>query len=252
MSVTKVDFPELPAARIDFTRLSRLEGEFVLENAALKSCPTSENGKNLLRRVRRAVADAQAVDFAQLTLSRAQIEWGDPRDAIPYLTSAVGRDPNNEEFYYLLGLAHLKLAESAMQGKHELLAEARIGLAKAAVLAPGRPEISYALFRAGILDTETLPEKTLALAISTWRQGHDVPVFARLAALAYAWLGDSAGAYRAFNTLARNGRDPNNAAWALQWLNRLEKGVEKDELLAAMRNEPFAPPGFRQSVTNSR
>ncbi|MHA4870720.1 hypothetical protein ACXZ1M_23800 [Duganella sp. PWIR1] len=31
MKVIKVDFPELPMARIDFTRLSRIEGDFVLE-----------------------------------------------------------------------------------------------------------------------------------------------------------------------------------------------------------------------------
>lgn len=252
MKVTKVDFPELPAARIDFTRLSRLEGNFVLDNAALKACPTPENGKNLLLRVQRAAADAHAVDFAQLTLSRAQIEWGNPSDALPYLTTAVGRDPNNEEFHYLLGLANLKLAEGAVENKHALLAEARISLAQAALLAPGRPDMSYALFRAGIFDTETPPEKALPLAINTWRQGHDVPAFARLAALAYARLGDAAGAYRAFNTLARNGRDSGNASWAMGWLNRLEKGVEKDELLEAIRNEPFAPPSFRDSVTNGR
>lgn len=252
MKVIKVEFPELPAARIDFTRLSRLEGEFVLDNAALKACPAPGDGKDLLHRLQRAAAGARAVDFAQLTLSRAQIEWGDPRDAIPYLTAAVGRDPNNEEFHYLLGLAHLKLAEGPVEGKHALLEEARSGLAQAALLAPGRPDISYALFRAGILDTGTPPEKALALAIGTWRQGHDVPAFARLAALSYAWLGDSAGAYRAFNTLVRNGHDPNSAAWAMQWLSRLEKGVEKDELLAAMRDEPFASPGARQSVTSSR
>ena len=252
MKVIQVDFPELPTARIDFSRLSRIEGDFVLDSAALKACPTADNGLNLLHRVQRAATSARSIDFAQVTLSRAQIEWGDPRDAIPYLTDAVGRDPNNEEFRFLLGLANLRLAERAPDGKHELLVKAQIGLAQAALLAPGRPEITYALFRAGILDTETAPEKSLGLAISTWRQGHDVPVFARSAALAYAWLGDAAGAYRAFNTLVRNGRDPNNAAWAIRWLNRLEKGVKKDELLAAMRSESFAPPGFRYSVTNAR
>ena len=252
MKVIKVDFPELPAARIDFARLSRIEGDFVLDNAALKACPTPDNGRKLLQRVQAAAASARAVDFAQVTLSRAQIDWGDPRDAMAYLTDAVRRDPGNVELHYLLGLAQLRLAKGAGGDKPELLARARASLTETALLAPGTPSISYALFHVGIMDTETPPEKTMLLAIKAWRQGHDVAAFARAAALAHAWLGDTAGAYQAFNTLARNDNDPHNAAWAVQWLKLLEKGVTRDHLLAAMRNEPPAPPSFRQRFGDAR
>lgn len=252
MKVIKVDFPELPAARIDFTRLSRIEGDFVLDNAALKACPTPDNGRKLLQRVQRAAAGAHAVDFAQVTLSRAQIDWSDPRDAVPYLTDAILRDPYNEELHYLLGLAHLKLANSAVGGKQALLAKARAGLTEAALLAPGRPDVSYALFRVGIMDPETPLEKTMTLAIKAWRQGHDVAPFAREAALAYAWLGDAAGAYQAFNTLAKNDRDPYSAAWAVKWLAQLKTGVSRDRLLAAMGDEAFVSPAFRQTVSDLR
>ena len=252
MKVIKVDFPELPAARIDFTRLSRIEGDFVLDNAALKACPTADNGRKLLQRLQAAAASARAVDFAQATLSRAQIEWGNPRDAIPYLTDAVRRDSGNVELHYLLGLAHLRLAKSAAGDQRELLAKARASLTETALLAPGTPSIPYALFHAGIMDPETPPEKAMELAINAWRQGHDVAAFARAAALAHAWLGDAAGAYQAFNTLARNERDQHNAAWAVQWLKRLEKGVNRDHLMAAMRNEPLAPPSFRQWFGDAR
>lgn len=71
MKVIKVDFPELPMARIDFTRLSRVEGDFVVDNAALKACPSTGNGEKLLQRVQIAAAGTRAVDFAQVTLSRA-------------------------------------------------------------------------------------------------------------------------------------------------------------------------------------
>jgi hypothetical protein len=245
MKVVKVDFPELPAARIDFSRLSRIEGDFVLANAALKACPRRSDGRKLLQRLQAAAAGARAVDLAQVTLARAQIEWGDPRDAIPWLTDAARRDPYNEELPYLLGLAHLKLAASAAGDKRELLAAARASLRQAALLAPGTPAIAYALYRTGIMDPDTPPEDAMGRAIDAWRQGHDVVAFARAAALAQAWLGDAAGAYRAFNTLARNERDPQSAAWAARWLERLDKGVERDRLLAAMREEPFAPSSFR-------
>jgi len=46
--------------------------------------------------------------------------------------------------------------------------------------------------------------------------------------------------------------DPGSAAWAAQWLASLEKGVTRDGLLAAMRAEPLAPYGFRQSFGDAR
>jgi hypothetical protein len=252
MKVVKVDFPELPAARIAFTRLSRIEGEFVLADAALKACPSPENGRMLLQRVQAAAAGARAVDFAQVTLSRAQIDWGDPRDALPYLKDAVRRDPYNEELHYLLGRAHLKLAQSGEGDKRDMLAAARDSLKQAALLAPGTPNITYARFRAALMDPDAAPDQAMPLAVAAWRQGHDVVAYARAAALAQAWLGDEAGAYRAFNTLARNGYAPRDAAWARQWLERLDTGVPRDDLLAALRAEPDAPRGFRQSSGDAR
>ena len=104
------------------------------------------------------------------------------------------------------------------------------------MLAPEAPDVSYALFRVALMDTAPA-DKEIGRAIDAWRHGRDVVAFARAAALAHAWLGDAAGAYQVFNTLARNRWDPENAAWATTWLARLEKGVPRNELLAAMRGE---------------
>jgi hypothetical protein len=249
MKVVTVDFPELPTARIGFTRLSRIEGDFVLANAALKACPGRPHGIELLQRLEATAAGARAVDLAQVALSRARIDWGDPSAAMPYLADAVQRAPYDEELHYLLGLAHLKLAQA---GDKQALPAAQASLKQAALLAPGTPAMSYALFRAGLIDPDTPLEQTMGRAVDAWRQGHDVAAFARAAALAQAWLGDEAGAYRAFNTLARNGRDPAGAAWAVQWLQRLDQGVARADLLAAMRDEPFAPPSFRQFFGDAR
>lgn len=252
MKVIKVDFPELPSARIGLTRLSRIEGDFVLDNAVAKACPSPGEGKRLLERVQALAPKASAVDFAQVTLSRAQVEWGDPRDALPWLTAAVKRDTYDEERHYLLGLADLKLAESATGDQRVLLRAARSSLKEAALLAPGAPSISYALFRVGLLDPDAPLEQTMLLAVDAWRQGHDVPAFGRAAALAQAWLGDAAGAYQTFNTLARTEHDAYSARFARKWLALLEKGVARDELLAAMRDDGKAPPSFRQQFGEAR
>jgi tetratricopeptide (TPR) repeat protein len=251
MNILQVDVPDLPRADIEFTRLSRIEGEFVLDNAALKTCPAPADGKTMLARLQQKAAQAPAVDFARITLSRAQVEWGDPAGAIEYLTHAVENDPYNPEPHYLLGLAHTKLAESAGTDRQGQLAAARASLTQAALLAPEAPDVSYALFRVALMDTEPAG-RDIGRAIDAWRHGHDVTAFARAAALAHAWLGDAAGAYQVFNTLARNTRDPESAAWATTWLARLEKGVSRDTLLAAMRTEQPTVPGARSWMHSRR
>jgi len=242
--ILQIDVPGLPKARIDFTRLSRIEGEFVLDNTVLKTCPAPADGKKMLERLKLTAAKAPAVDFAQITLSRAQVDWGDPVDAVGYLARAAENDPYNTEVHYLLGLAYARLAERAGPDRQDLLAAARAGLTQAAVLAPEAPEVSYALFRVGLMGADPTAQD-MARGIDAWRHGHDVTTFTRAAALAYAWLGDAAGAYQAFNTLVRSAREPESAAWAAAWLARLEKGVPRDELLAAMRSETPASPDFR-------
>jgi hypothetical protein len=251
LKILLVDVPRLPKANIDFTRLSRVEGEFVLDNALLKTCPSPADGRKLLEHLKLTAANAPAVDLAQIALSRAQVDWGDPRDAIAYLSRAVANGPRNPEPHYLLGLAYAKLAEGAGPNRQDLLASARTGLTQAAVLAPDAPEISYALFRVGLMGTNPT-EKDMARAVDAWRHGHDVPAFARAAALAYAWLGDPSDCYKVFNTLVRNKRDHESAEWAAIWLARLEKGVTRDELLAAMRNEKSALPNFRSWSFDNR
>jgi tetratricopeptide (TPR) repeat protein len=251
MKVLQVEVPELPRAHIDFTRLSRIEGEFLLDNAMLKTCPAPAEGRKLLERLKVTAARAPAVALAQIALSRAQVDWGNPVDAIGYLSRAVENDPYNPEPHYLLGLAHAKLAESAGQDKQDLLAAARRDLTEAALLAPEAPEVSYALFRVGLMGTDPT-DKDMARAIDAWRRGRDVAAFARAAALASAWLGDAAGAYQVFNTLARNTQDPGNAAWATSWLARLDKGVPRDALLAAMRTEQPGLAGYRTWVHAGR
>jgi tetratricopeptide (TPR) repeat protein len=270
MKILTIDIPELSKPAMDITRLTRREAEFVLDNAVLKACPEPADGRAILERVKAAAAQVPAVDFAQMTLSRAQVDWGDPRAAIPYLERAAKRDPDNPEIPYLLGLAHLNLAAAAGGDKDDQLAAARVSLEEAATLAPGAPEVSYARFRAGLMGTDAPTEQTMALAIDAWRKGHDVPAFARGAALANAWLGNAAEAYRAFNTLAKgprpvyaasdaqDGQDRMYALWAVhaewaeRWLASLEKGVSRDALLDAMRREGRRVPGAKWGWYDSR
>lgn len=247
LQVVRADVPELPQARMDFTSFTGAAGEFVLAEAKLKSCPDRATGEALLKRLSLDAAKVPNVELAQLTLSRAQIDWGNPRDALAWLGAAARRSDAQAEVHYLLGLANLKLAERAQGGeREERLTAARRSLNQAATLRPNAPEVSFALYRAELLGKGEPAKTGVARAIVAWRHANEVPAFARSAALAYAWMGNADGANRAFSVLANNQRDRVNATWAAGWLNKLERGVQRDALLAAMRQETGEDPVFKE------
>ncbi|MFP5391521.1 MAG: tetratricopeptide repeat protein [Gammaproteobacteria bacterium] len=247
VKVVRVDIPELPQARLEFAEMSEATGDFLLQDAKLKACPGKETGEALLRSLRAEASKVPNNEFAQLTLARAQVEWGNPRDALAYLNAATKRDSRKAEAWYLLGAANLRLAQvEPTDARPALLAAAQRSLAQAASLAPASPEVQYALFKAGILATSEPDKASVARAIVAWRNAHEVNTFARSAALAYAWLGDPAGSFRALNVVANNVRDPDSAAWARTWMGKLNTGVSRADLVAEMRREPAPADAFKE------
>lgn len=237
IKVLQVDVPDLPAAVMDFKTLPQSSGEFVLAESALKSCPTRPAGEALLRQTARAAANYPSNDYAQLVLSRAQIDWGNPQDALPYLSAAAKKPGASAEVLYLLGQAQLRLSQ---------LDAARNNLGQSLNLDPKSAEAAYALYQAGLQSGQPPDDDTLAAAIVAFNNGHEVTTLARSAALAYAYAGDKARARNALKLMAHNIREPELSAWAKIWLGKLAAGVGKDELLAEMRVQPAAGTAFRE------
>lgn len=235
LKVLLVDVPELPLAKMAFQSLPQSSGEFVLADAALKSCPGRKEGEALLRRVAGAAAQYPSNDYAQRVLSRAQVDWGNPQDALPYL-SAAAKKPDAEASY-LLGQAHLRLAQPEVARPH---------LQRALELDPKSPEAAYALHQAGLQSGAVPDDATLQAAVTAFRSAHEVNTLARSAALAYAYAGDTARARNALKLMAHNIREPELAAWAKIWLNKVAAGVSQPELLAEMRVRPAAGTAFRE------
>jgi tetratricopeptide (TPR) repeat protein len=237
VKVLQVDVPELPAAVMDFRSLPQSSGAFVLAEAALKSCPGRQAGKALLRQTAAEAARYPSNHYAQTVLSRAQIDWGNPQDALPYLTRAAAKPGASAEVFYLLGQAQLRLSQ---------LDAARRSLGQSLNLDPKSAEAAYALYQAGLQSGQAPDEDTLAAAIVAFNNGHEVNTLARSAALAYAYAGDNAHARNALKLLAHNIREPELSAWARTWLGKLSAGVGKDELVAEMRVQPPAGMAFRE------
>jgi tetratricopeptide (TPR) repeat protein len=244
IGVTQLELPSLPTARVDFTSLPNAVTDFVLADAALKSCPDQKRGEALLKALSQHPGGTPNNELAKLALSRAQIEWGKPELALPYLSEAVRKENASTEAFYLLGAANLRLAQQRKDSPH--LQAAIEHLTRARSLDPDSAETAYALYQARMATSDTPDSATLDAAIAAWRNAHEVNSYARAATLAFSYSGKPQEADNALTLLAHNALDPDMAAWAQTWLAKLGKGVSRADVLAEMRRAPDAPPAFQE------
>lgn len=247
LSAVQLDVPSLPAARIAYTDLPDSVSDYVMVDATLKACPSRAIGVALLSNMTSRQQGTPNHPLARLALSRAQIDWGNPQDAIAGLSTLAGGDKGTGEASYLLGLAHLRLANQ-QQGaaKAGSLEAARRHLADAIRADPASAEAAYAQLRAE-LDTGEAPGATaLTKADLAWKNGREVSEYARTAALMYSYTGDNAKARQALNVLANNRRDPGMVKWAKQWQALLAAGVGRSEVLAELRRTPASGTALKE------
>ncbi len=239
VEAVRLALPSLPAARVSFHTLPRAAGEFVLADAALRSCPDRKAGEALLKKVSALAARFPDDDLARLTLSRAQIDWGNPLDALPRLNAALKGDDTDFEARYLLGMANLRLAEyKEGDARRSYLEAARRLLQQARELRPQSSEAALAAFRAEVAATDEPDGAALQGVISTWQSAREVDTLGRSAALAYAYAGNADEAHRTLASLAQDLHDEPTARWAKLWQSRLEAGVTRRDILAEMRRKP--------------
>lgn len=246
LQAMKLVFKSLPAAAISFQALPASARSIQLLRTALRACPDAAYGHSLLTRLRAEAPKFPDSDLAQLTLARAEIEWGDPNAALPYLTRATAGASTDAEAFVLLGRADIALAagleERARQARLE---QAMQALGRASVLDPAAPETGWWFYRAVALSGR-MSEDGAAAILSAWRGAPDVDLYALHAGLALAWLGRTDEALAALRTVADNPRDPALAPMAQGWIGRLNAGVDKAALVAGMGAAPPADAGQTQ------
>lgn len=247
VEVLRVAHPSLPAARVSLRSLPRAADELIVADAALKACPSRQAGELLLKKVAALAARFPADDLARLALSRAQIGWGDPQEALPLLNAVLQKDDANFEARHLLGVAHLRLAErkeGVARRDHLQAAQQHLGRARASN--PRSVEAAFAAFEAEVAASDKPGSAALQGVISVWQTTRDVDALARAAALALAYGGNADEADHALGLLAQNLRDEPMAQWAKQWQGRLEAGVSRHDILAEMRRHPPTDKPFKE------
>ena len=245
--VLQVEAPALPALRITYTGLPLAVTDYVMMDATLKSCPGRATGEAVLRKMSNHPGGTPNHPLAHMALSRAQIDWGNPQDAVPYLSTLVSADKRNAEALYLLGLAHLRVA-SQQQGaeRSSSLETARRHLADAVNADPTSAAAAYALLRTELDSGEPLTTTAMTAAQLAWGNGREVSEYTRVVALLHAYTGNNAKSRQALSVLAHDRRDPAMAAWAKLWQSRLVAGVDSADVLAELRRAPAPDAAFKE------
>lgn len=240
------------AGDIQFSSLPLAANNLILADAALKSCPNPKQGAALLQKVR---ADAQKFprsDYAQFVLSRAQIAWGNPQDALAFLTAKTtektnDKSSNNFDAFYLLGTAQLRLAEQSQgDAQKTYLEDAQHNLLRACALNPQSAQAMHTYFKAGIAAQALPSDEVLGSAILAWQLQPEVSDYTRSSALVYGYLKKIPETEHALGLLAHNSRDPQMAGWAKTWQTKLNTGVTRADLLAEMRTDPLPNNRFKE------
>jgi hypothetical protein len=240
--VLRVDFPTPTDIPITVRAMRRVEGEVVLASAQLKSCPDRKIGEGLLGKLSSQFSKDTNNEFVVLTVSRAQVDWGNPNDAVEPLTALLRVKPEHAEALQLLGLAHLRLADKEQgSAKVAQLKLAQRYLTQARTLNPNSSEAAYALFKAELGSGAQPSQLALASAIAAWKNAPEVTSLARTAALAYAYAGQGDETETVLTLLSQNSEDAKSAAWARQWQKRLAGGVSRADLVAELRLDAVTP-----------
>jgi uncharacterized membrane protein (GlpM family) len=238
------------AGEIQFSSLPASANNLLLADAALKACPTPKVGESLLEKIRKEATKFPNSDLAEFTLARAEIEWGNPQAAITFLTTKT--KTKSFDVSYLLGLAHLKLAEQSQVGEQKgeeqkaHLASAQTHLLNAFALNQQSAEASYAYFRAGVLAQTAPSNETLGAAIIAAQLQPEVSSYSRAAALSHAYLKQLAEVELSLSLMASHSREPQMAEWAKTWQAKLNGGVTRAQILAEMRVELVPAARFQE------
>lgn len=238
--------PGLPLPEVTFDDLPASTENLMLENAALQGCPSAAHGRRLLNDIRNEAARHPENPVAQIALGRAEMLYGDPRAALPWLQKTATANPSDFEVSYLLGRAELKLAETTDNPDAYEAAEA--ALTQASGLEPNSAANAFWYYRARASGNDHIDADAAGAAVMAWKLAPEVDAYVFNAALVHAQSGDKATATRLFNQLAS---DPRPGPWAKparDWLARLKAGAGKADVLAAIVAPERPDTGWKGQV----
>ncbi len=235
--VGTLDAPDVDAQPV-FEDLPESSAWLLLLNARLGTCPSQADGQGVLNDIRTEAAKFPGDQFAGDVLSQAEITYGKPQAAIPYLNEAVSELPGDFGAQYLLGRAQLAAASSTSgDARAAALTAADAAFMAAAKLNPNSASNSYWYYRTKLAEGGSLSQDAAGAAVHAWHMAPEVDAYAFHAALVYAVSGDRATAASMLDGIARDPRGGDYPKLAATWRDKLKAGAADAEILAAMSGD---------------
>jgi tetratricopeptide (TPR) repeat protein len=251
---SKLVFKDVPDANIAITPLPAGIEPTLMARSRLEACPGKVAGGNILQALHNTplprLGGAVEDDLALLTRARAEIDFGDPQAAVPWLDAVLKARPNQLEALYLSGKLNLALASKAdAVARATYLKKSSDAFEKTGNVDPGFSAGAFYWYRAQMAQADKPDETTLAAGVMASQLAPDVDAYAVHAGLIYAYLGRLAEAKAALNTVAGNPLKGPMTVVARDWLGRLDKGASADVILLALKTGFAEEQGARLQWT---
>ncbi len=230
--LVRFKFKSLPDADVTFDDEPAAANHLMLDAAALKGCPSASYGRALLADVRTEATQYPDSELAIMTLSRAEIEYGDPQKALPWLVKQTQAQPGDFEAQHLLGRAELAVAQKT--NDTAAFDAAKIAFTQAAKIDSTSAVNAFWYYRAQVAATGQVPPDAAGAAVLAHTTAPDVDAYAVHAGLVYALAGDGKNAFAAMHSAADSPRPGPWTKTARDWIGRLKGGVSNGDMQAAI------------------
>jgi hypothetical protein len=211
-SALQVKVPAMPDSPITVDRLPNERADYLIEAAALRTCPKKKHGAKLTEKLRALHAKRPGDLGLSLELSRAELLFGDAKAARAELESLVAKDPSSFDAHYLLGRSYYLDADGESAEALDKRNKASTQFLEAYKLDKGQAPNLYYLSIS--MDTGGTPSKSVVNAgTAAATLAPSVPEYALHAALVNLRAGDKNTAIRTLQPFANN---PHKLEYAAQ------------------------------------
>ncbi len=230
----KVTVPNLPDTEITMSPMPKGEDDYIIQAATLRTCPSKEYGTRLTEQLRAMAKDHSSDSDYLIALTRAEVLYGDPREARAHLQAALASHQDEFDAAFLMGRSYYEEAQKGGKDRDELMSQARQQFAAAYRLNKLDAPTLYYLSRT-LTDNGDAPSKSLINA-STGAAllAPGVADYAVNAAIVNLRAGDRDMAMRVMKPFASDPHNPSYAARVSAMIEAIEADKELDEVIAAL------------------
>jgi hypothetical protein len=230
----RVKVPDLPDTDASFTRLPKEQGDYLLEAAALQTCPNDKYGRKLAEQFRAMRAKRPNDVRLRVELSRAELMYGDPKAARAELESLAASEASSFDVAYLLGRSYFD--ETKLETEEQVILRNKASEQFLKAYALNKTDAANLYFLSRSLDTETAPSKSVVNAgTAAAVLAPSVADYAMHAALVNLRGGDRATAMRVLQPFANHPHKLEYAAKVSALIDSIRENEEAAAVIAKLQ-----------------